>query len=222
MGSLTLEKLNSLYWLGRYIERSYQFMRLYVTAYDHMIDDNDAYYLNICEKFGIPDTYGSREEFIRRFAFDREDPNSIITALTRTFDNAILMRDEISSGCLSYIHLALAEMDRASRSDAPVFNIQKVEDYILAFWGALDDEVDDEYSRNTVKVGKRMERLDIYVRLERPRTELRREAMRLQGRIEKSIVPVSKAALMHVLADIEDENVDYKGLLRKLPELIRL
>lgn len=223
MGSLTIEKTNSLYWLGRYIERSYQSMRLFVHAYDHMIDDNDSYYLSICERLGIPfNYYSSREDFITRFAFDPADGYSICANLSRTFDNAIVMRDEISTSCLSYIHMAQAEMDRAARSDAPVFNITRVMDYILAFWGALDDEVDDEITRNTVKVGKRMERLDIFVRFQRTPEELKREGMRLQSRIQKSMVPVSRAALLHVLAELEDEEIDYEQILCRLPGIILL
>ena len=41
MGTLTLGRSDNLFWLGRYIERAYQSIQLYMNGYDRMIDEDD-------------------------------------------------------------------------------------------------------------------------------------------------------------------------------------
>lgn len=71
------------------------------------------------------------------------------------------------------------------RSDAPLLYFQKITDAILAFWGCVDDQIDDENTRNIIKIGKRVERLDLYARLKKSPTAIRREINRLAGRISR-------------------------------------
>ena len=47
--------------------------------------------------------------------------------------------------------MAIYEMDAAGRSQAPVLHFQKIHDAILAFWGCVDDQIDDENTRNIIK-----------------------------------------------------------------------
>lgn len=218
MGAITVEKRDYLYWLGRYIERAYQSIRLYQIGFDRMIDADDGYYKTICDLLGIPDTYGSKEAFLSRYGFDREDCHSIMSSLTRAYDNAMVMRDEISTDTLAYVHLAQADMERARQSDSPLFSLQKVEDSILAFWGCLDD-VEDDAIRNSVKAGKWIERIDIFLRLKRPRDELAREIGRLMKRIDSTTLKYDRAALMHAAAMIEETPIDYPALLQKISEV---
>ncbi|MGN1351135.1 MAG: alpha-E domain-containing protein [Anaerovoracaceae bacterium] len=220
MGTITVARLDNLYWLGRYIERVYQSIRLYMLGYDKMIDADEKYYVTICEKLGITDTYGSKEAFIRSFAFNEEDPASIAANITRAYDNAMVMRDEISSNALSYVHLIMAELRKAAASDAPMMNMQRILDLILAFWGSLDDEVDDEAIRNAVKAGKRIERLDLFVRFRKPREELVREANRLLHRIGTTSLKYNRSALMHVAAMVEDDPVNYEELLPMIWKIV--
>ena len=42
-----------------------------------------------------------------------------------------------------------------------MLHFQKITDAILAFWGCVDDQIDDENTRNIIKIGKRVERLDL-------------------------------------------------------------
>ncbi|MCC8169295.1 MAG: alpha-E domain-containing protein [Oscillospiraceae bacterium] len=214
MGIITVERMDNLFWLGRYIERVYATLKTYIDSYDKLID-TDRHYEDICEVLGIPDTYGSRGAFIYGFGYDKSNSYSIISNLNRAYDNAMVMRDEIGTDTLSYIHLAISEMESAATSDAPIISLQRVIDNILAFWGCLDDEIEDEGVRNTVKVGKRIERLDMYLRLKRSRSDLQREVRRLEHRLVTTNLSYNKAALMHVAAMIEDEPIDYSATLDK-------
>ena len=195
MGTVTLGKLDSLYWMGRYIERVYQSINMYKKTYDKLIDQDAEYFKDECERMGIENTFDSAMDFAWRIAFDTSHPLSIISNLYRVYDNAMIMRDEITSEALAYIHLALAEMKRGKTSEAPLMELQNVEDLIFAFWGCIDDKVDDQGVRNTVKIGKHIERLDILLRRRADRTDLVREINRLMSRVDTTELPFNRKAL---------------------------
>ena len=220
MGTATLGKLDSLYWLGRYIERVYQSISMYRKMYDKLIDQDEEIYKQECELMGIPDTFGSAGEFAWSVAFDTENPLSIISNLYRAYDNAMVMRDEISSETLAYVHLALAEMKRGKTSEAPLMELQNVEDLIFAFWGCIDDKMDDEAARNTVKVGKRVERLDILTRRRADKADLLREVNRLIARIRTTGLPYNRKALLYAAAMIEDEESEYDDIKKMVWDIV--
>ena len=139
MGIISVEQTDRLYWLGRYSERVYTTLKLFADSFDQMIDAQEGAYGVFCKKLQIPNIYTSREDFIERYCFDPEDPNSIYSNLMRTYENAVVLREEIGSETLSYIQLAVYEMNRAKESSAPLIWPQKVTDNIVAFWGMADD-----------------------------------------------------------------------------------
>lgn len=178
--------MNRLLWLGRYSERVYTTLRLYSNSFDTMIDEIADSYAEFCKMVDIPDIYGSKEVFREKYPFDEENPDSILSNLNRAYDNAIVLREEIDSEALSYIQLAIYDMNKARISRAPLIEMQRVIDNILAFWGIVDDSIDSEQVRNIIKTGKRIERIDLYARLGIERKELVREINRLVPRIARS------------------------------------
>lgn len=184
MGAITLEKTNNLYWLGRYIERVFTSIRVYQKMFDQMIDDNAELYIEYCHNLEIENRYLNDAHFITSYLYDRENPDSIVTNLMRAYDNAIILRDEISTGCLSYIQLAINLFEQMEFCDAPILELQKVQDNIFAFWGSIDETV-EEGCRNIIKCGKYAERVDIYYRLGYPKDVLEKNVMKLNNRIEK-------------------------------------
>ena len=158
MGIISLEQADRLYWLGRYAERVYTTIRIYAKSFDTMIDEIGDSYDEFCRMIDIPNIYSNKEEFNRSYPFDEDNPDSIISNLTRAYDNAIVLRESIGSETLSYIQLSIYEMQKAKVSDAPLIEMQRVLDNLLAFWGIADDLIDDERIRNIIKAGKRVER----------------------------------------------------------------
>ncbi len=220
MGTVTLGKLDSLYWMGRYIERVYQSINMYKTTYDKLIDQDAEYFKTECERMGIENTFGSAMDFAWRIAFDTSHPLSIISNLYRVYDNAMIMRDEITSEALAYVHLAIAEMKRGKKSEAPLMELQNVEDLIFAFWGCIDDKVDDQGVRNTIKIGKHVERLDILLRRGAERSDLVREINRLMSRVDTTELPFNRKALLYTNAMIEDEDADYEEIRKMVWDII--
>lgn len=186
MGIKSIMNTDRLFWLGRYSERVYTTVKLFARSFDELIEQYGGDHREFCRSLEIPDIYSDKDDFIGKYAFSLEDPNSIMSNLYRGYDNAIELREEIGSECLSFIQMAMYEMETAGRSDAPLLFFQKVTDYLLAFWGCVDDQIDDENTRNIIKIGKRVERLDLYARLKRPRGEIQREIQRLAGRIDRT------------------------------------
>lgn len=79
------------------------------------------------------------ENFIQRYCFDADDMNSIYSNLMRAYDNGITLHESIGSETLSYIQLAVYELNKARVSQSPLIELQKVMDNILVFWGIADD-----------------------------------------------------------------------------------
>lgn len=219
MGRISLEQKDNLIWLGRYTERVYTTLKLYFLSYDEMIDRVEHDYRVFCERIDIPDIYGSKENFLQRYPFDEENPDSIYSNLLRAYNNGIVLREEIGSEALAYVQLAVYELQRARDSEAPMLEMQKLLDNLLAFWGAADDGIENEQVRNLIKFGKRVERLDLYSRLEMPRSLMKREISRLSHRIRTLNTSASDEALNRICAMIEMEQIDYNGVVREIEKL---
>ena len=161
MGIITVDKSDHLFWLGRYTERVHTTLKYFFKSTDMMIDSNPEHYDEFCRKIGILNVYGSRENFLRTYPFDENDPNSIVSNLNKAYDNAIVMRDYIGTETMAYIQLALDDIHHTESSSASTANLMLAIDHILAFWGCVNDVIDNEQVRNIIKLGKGMERLDI-------------------------------------------------------------
>ncbi len=221
MGIISVEHTDRLYWLGRYSERVYTTLKIFEKYFDSLIELREDEYISLCESQDIPNIYTSIEDFSNRYCFDGSDPNSIYSNLIRAYDNAIVLREEIGSETLSYIQLAVYAMNKAAVSDAPLIQLQKVSDNIVAFWGIADDSIDNENVRDLIKLGKRVERIDIYSRFKMDGSELRREIKRLNTRIKTVNIRYSHKRLMHLNYLVEEEEPDYAEIVKEVEALIQ-
>lgn len=221
MGIISVEQTDRLYWLGRYTERVYTTIRLFSDSYDETLDLKPEVYDSFCQKLDIPNIYTSAEDFRRRYPFDETDPNSIFSNLNRAYDNAIVLRESIGSETLAYIQLAIYEMNKAKKSCAPLLEMQKVMDNILAFWGIADDLIESENVRNIIKVGKRIERIDLYGRLHQPREQMLREIHRLVGRIDRCELDYHKESLENLKLLSKASQLNYPMIVTEIERLVR-
>ena len=214
MGIITIDKSDHLFWLGRYTERVYSLLKDYFKSADLMIDSDPEYYKVLCKKIGIADIYGSSGTFKRKY-----DSNSIISSLNRAYDNAIVMRDYIGTETMAYIQLAIDDIKNAENSISAIADLMLVIDHILAFWGCVNDNIDDEQIRNIIKLGKGIERLDLYLSLDKPAHEIQMVYRRMKGFLAKAKLRYDESVLytmdnMLSSSDFSYDNV--KNLLRKL------
>ncbi len=220
MGIISVEQADHLFWLGRYTERVYTTLRLYFPSFDSMIDETADSYQAFCESIDIPNIYSSKEDFLRRYPFDADNPDFIISNLNRAYDNAIVLRESIGSEALSYIQLAVYDMNRAAVSKSPLIELQYLVDHILSFWGIADDQIDSEQVRNMIKAGKRIERIDMYARLKVSREELIREVCRMIPRVERSGLIYDKVRLGQMKSLVENPDLDYYKIVSNVEAII--
>ena len=198
MGAISLEKSQQMYWLGRYTERVFTTLQAYTILFDETVDERQVLYDKFCQTMGIPDVYGSQAVFFENFLFDSNDSSSVVSSLDRAFDNAVVLRDEISSESLSYIHLAMEQLQMARTSRERLLDLQSILDYLYAFWGSVDDCADSELCRNLIKCGRYIERLDLYIRLQYPHKDVEKAYYKLHGRIRKSGLLYNEAQLEYL------------------------
>lgn len=220
MGIISVEKVDHLYWLGRYTERVYTTLKIYSESFDRMIDESEDSYQKYCDSLDIPNIYESKEDFLKRYPFDISVPDSIISNLNRAYDNAIVLRETIGSEALSYIQLSIYAMNNASVSDAPLIDLQQIMDDLLSFWGLVDDQIDSDQIRNIIKAGKRIERIDLYARLEVEKPRLVREVRRMIPRVLRSGMKYDDMSLNRVSTLINDVNLDYEKIITNVEKII--
>lgn len=222
MGIITVKKAKELLWLGRYSERVYTTIRTFFVGFDRMIDAPENLYVEFCKRIDVPDVYGSKDTFIRRYPFDLDNPDSILSNLYRAYDNGVLLRNEIGTETLAYIELAIADMKKAKFSNAPLIEMQSVLDHLLAFWGCVDDFIDDYKVRDMIKTGRRIERVDLYLRFEMPVESILREITKLKSRIEKTELWYEKSTLDSLLSMAQDDQIDYREGVRKIETMVEM
>ncbi|NEH12565.1 alpha-E domain-containing protein, partial [Bifidobacterium saimiriisciurei] len=116
------------------------------------------------------------DAFVHSFLYDESNPNSVRSAMDYAFNNAVILRPELSSRVLQYVELALSSITDASERSSEaedLYDQRDVTDDMLAFWGAVENSVVDQTLKSFLFVGKYLERLDLYTRLHVSPTELK-------------------------------------------------
>ncbi|MCD8010069.1 MAG: alpha-E domain-containing protein [Lachnospiraceae bacterium] len=195
MGIISLEKADNLYWLGRYSERVFTTLKVFYEYYDKMLDEDADAYKVFCRQLGLPDVYHTTERFTQDYLYDKSNPDSVSTSVNRAYDNAIVLREEIGTTALGYIQMALDTMKESKAYTERYMQHQKVMDHLYAFWGCVDDEVEDEENRNIMKTGRYVERLDLSLRLDLDYPHLDKAYRKLSNRVRRLRRPYNDARL---------------------------
>lgn len=220
MDIVALNKIDNLLWLGRYSERVYSTIKEFFTGYDKMIEEPD-FYIGYCIDFKIPNIYDNMDDFVKRYLKDKNDPNSLISNLYRAYGNCIILRNEIGTQTMSYLELAVNDLTSLNDFDSFIIDLQNILDRILAFWASLDDEIENHEIRSIIKLGRRLERLDIYLYLHKDRKELIKACDMLEHRLNYSHIPYNKEAFMQLKNVLKNsETVDYDKAISLTESLI--
>ncbi len=167
--TITGTKANRLYWLGRYVERAYISLHLLRRYYDRMIDGSPKDYEEYYSKLDIHNSYASEEEFRMAQLYDPQNPNSIRAGLEAAMDNGIVLREEIKSESLAYVEMSLSHLKEcAEKRESNITALQPVTDWLLAFFGSIEERVFEERIRNFIIMGKLVENIDLHIRFDYP------------------------------------------------------
>lgn len=220
MGSLSLEKVDHLLWLGRYIERSYTTQRFILSTYDKALDSTEGNWKGQLEELGFREGSDEPLAFFRDCLFNRQNMASLAFSMSAAYDNAVRLRDVLGTESLSYIQMAVNAIEAAEHSDSPLLDLQLVADNIMAFKGCVDDYVADDAARNIVKCGMSTERIDLYARLSYRLDQLRPEVHRLASRIDRTGAPYNGSALKSMVDIVFDQSFPEGATYERLGDLL--
>lgn len=184
MGTITLKHSSNLYWLGRYAERVFTTLDTFFDYHDATLDRDKNSYRDFLAKLGIPDKYGDYDSFIHGYLYnDNPDGSSdgftVSAAFHGAYDNALVLRNMIGSESLAYIQLA-SNVFYCSRNVKNLrLALMPAMDYLLAFWGSIDDRLASVEAGTIIKCGKLVERLDLYFRFSYDHKLIHREYNKL-------------------------------------------
>ena len=223
MGIISIEQSNNLFWLGRYVERVYLTLRYLDQLYDTLLDADPKAYEIYCEDLNIPMVYSDPMQFASDYLFDKNNPDSVYSNLSRAYDNGIVLRNQISSAALSYLQMALDTLEVGKKNNAYALLNRQIIDYLLAFWGCIDEYLGSRSERNLIKSGRYLERLDMQLRLSAPWPEVEVTLGKLERRLEGARISYNKddiAAIFNYARLGSDDKETYKKALEIANRLV--
>lgn len=182
---------------------------MFYLQFDKMIESEKDEFSDFCSKLNIPVIYTSDEDFISRYLYDSTNPDSVLSNLLRAYDNAVVLRDEIGTETMAYLQLGFSTMEKTMHQAAPLMELQGVLDMLLAFWACADDYVVESETRNLIKTGRSIERIDLYLRLGIGKRELLSEYQKLSGRIDRSGIDYHRLAFVRFAYLLQCEKEDH-------------
>ena len=218
---ISTAKANRLYWLGRYAERVYLTLHMLRKHFDLMIDEDKDAYITFCSKMGIENKYTSADDFTKRYLFDTSNPESVINMLERVKDNAMMLREEIMTETLCYIELSIAHMNKPKVQSIGIEGLQRITDYMLAFWGSIDERIVDNQIRHSIKFGKFIESLDLHIRFEYPYNRVEGIFNRMLDSIEKECYICDEMTLLTLKQHFTFDDYKNIGVLQLINSLFR-
>lgn len=168
----------SLFWIGRYIERADDTARM-VDSYMHrMVEDpfnnEDATCRSLFSILGIepPAPALTAELTLQTIVYDASNPNSIAGSFNGAFENARRSRDFISSEmwvALNTTRNNLPQKERVARNLGPATYLDYVRERSALLAGLTDATLSHDEGWQFLVLGRNIERIDMTARLLRGR-----------------------------------------------------
>jgi uncharacterized alpha-E superfamily protein len=164
---------DSLYWLGRYIERAEHLSRLSSVMLNATLDQTDgtqALWIAMAA-VGEPDDGAGVGSFeaAEALVLDRQDPNSVVSSLARARENARQVRDQITTETWERLNLLYLKVTDAKAgkefSDGSANFLHDVIADLHLFKGAADTTMSHGESWRFMMLGIYMERAQLVSRL---------------------------------------------------------
>jgi uncharacterized alpha-E superfamily protein len=165
----------SLYWIGRYVERADGTARI-INAYIHRIaEDPSGDPANACRSlFAIlgvelsANRAATSEVVLEDLVFSLENPSAITGSLRAAYENARRSREVISSEmwvCLNGTNDEIASRQREARRVGVAAYFKFVSDRAALFAGLSDSTISHDEGWHFLVLGRSIERIDMTCRL---------------------------------------------------------
>ncbi|MDQ3395441.1 MAG: alpha-E domain-containing protein, partial [Bacteroidota bacterium] len=165
---------NSMYWLGRYLERAENYARFIDVNFNLMLDlphDLKEQWKPLIMATGDYDAYirkhksFDKNSSIHFLAFDHDNPNSLISSITFARENARITRENLTKETweklnLTYHFVKKAEERREWEKEDPRDFFESVKSQILLLYGLADSTVARTEGWYFRQLGQYLERAD--------------------------------------------------------------
>lgn len=199
-GVLSAMSANSLFWLGRYVQRVYMTLHTMRYSYDTLIDAGATACQTFCQHIDSSLPAYTIQDLMSHLVYDEDNPASLISAQIRARDNAMLLREIILSESLSYLEMGVALMKRnAAAKDYRMDQLQPITDWSLAFFGSIIQRIYNPPVVALIQMGRSVENLDMMLRFDYSVYKLRGTFDLLK--LWSSVIPDTVDE--HILAEIE-------------------
>jgi uncharacterized alpha-E superfamily protein len=165
----------SLYWIGRYVERAEDTSRILDVQFHRLLEDpwidEDAACRALLAVMGAPaddDEHLDALQVCELLAYDRSNPNSIVGALSAARDNARGAREAIPSEmweCLNATWYAMTDESRLARGLGPHGFFRYIKERAAILAGLADSTLSRDDGWRFLVLGRSLERVDMTSRL---------------------------------------------------------
>jgi uncharacterized alpha-E superfamily protein len=160
----------SLYWIGRYVERAEDTSRILDVHLSLLFDDpwapEDVVCASLMSAMGREsDQPVSRVEMLDCLAWDRTSPGSVLGALAAARENARRSREVVATDLWENINVTFLEASRPERRANPHAFLTWVRERAAAFNGTADATLSRDEAWNFLILGRSIERADMTARL---------------------------------------------------------
>lgn len=213
---LTANVANSLYWLGRYLERVEAMLLEINAVYDCIIDVDFDAGKNLYGKIGIDLSYENASDFMYQSMFGTHAAN-MKELLEFARENAIISRSYIeldAFGSIVQLHDLFAKASEHKQID--FMFMDEVLSLISEIWG----EITRRQSRNVndyfLRLGKNVEKVDFHLRLGKNRAY----AIRFMDEIDRIVTVLSPNATFKPHNAEEPSHVILDSINNKITKII--
>ncbi|HEY0449101.1 alpha-E domain-containing protein [Actinophytocola sp.] len=165
----------SLYWIGRYVERADDTARILDVSVHHLLEDAtvdpDASSRQLLGVLGITPPKGESLDvrpLTDLVAFSGEHAGSIVSSISSARENARVAREVVSTElweCINAMWNAVPDRQRAAKRLGPHEFFSFVEERAAMFAGLADSTMSRDDGWRFLVLGRSVERVDMVVRL---------------------------------------------------------
>jgi len=161
---ISINSALSLYWLGRYMQRAETTAKESIKSFDYILDKDFEDGKKLFARLGIDIAYKDERGFLREAIFG-EHSSSIYSSLYNMKENSVRCRDQLYSHAFAYVNKAYMGIKELRKEKLEVFHLEKLLSNLYGLDGVLNSTLVKSEAANLIEFGKRVERIDLEVRL---------------------------------------------------------